>query len=211
MSRRPDWLLQQLPVAMVEDDFLSRFVMIFQSIADTELHHVDQLKHVFDPNVAPDEIVRVMGWWIGIEWIDSSLPDELQRSFVNGYSQLLRWRGTCRGLTMLIEMITGAPVTITDSGGVYLEGASIERDPHVVLRAQQTGWVTEADLTRIVRAELPATVTFELFVGSRQLWPQTAALAEATFQGSAARPTWDPPALQWAAPVVANADNGAST
>ena len=31
--RRDDWLLQQLPVAMVEDDFLARFLRIFQVVA----------------------------------------------------------------------------------------------------------------------------------------------------------------------------------
>ena len=34
-----------------------------------------------------------------------------------------------------------------------------------------SGWATEPDMLRIVRAELPASVTFELHVGSRQIWP----------------------------------------
>ena len=95
-QRRHDWLLQQLPVAMVEDDFLGRFLMIFQTIADTELHQIDTLQHLFDPAVAPDAMVRTMATWVGIDWVDSSLPDLLQRDLVRGYSSIVRWRGTRR-------------------------------------------------------------------------------------------------------------------
>lgn len=172
--RRSDWLLQQLPVSMVEDDFLGRFLMIFQSIADTELHQIDTLKHMFDPAVAPDAMVRLMGQWIGVDWIDPSLPDELQRDMVRGYSALVRWRGTRQGLKMLLELVTNGPATVIDNGGVYPEGEAPVTDPHVVLRIESTGWATERDVLRIVRAELPASVTFELFVGDRRLWPTDA-------------------------------------
>jgi phage tail-like protein len=169
--RRDDWLLQQLPVAMVEDDFLARFLRIFQAIADTELHQIDTLKHMFDFEVAPDAMVRLMGWWIGVDWIDSSLPDELQRRIVREYSDLIQWRGTARGLKQLLELISLGDATVEDSGGVHLETDQPPAPAHVRLHVESAGWATEPDLIRIVRAELPASVTFELFVGSRQIWP----------------------------------------
>jgi phage tail-like protein len=169
--KRDDWLLHQLPVGMVEDDFLSRFLMIFQTIADTAMHQIDTLRHVFDPTVAPDNMVRAMGAWIGIDWIDPSLPDELQRRIVREYSELVQWRGTTRGLRQLLELISLEPAVVSDSGGVFLEGDSVQQPPHVQLHVATSGWATEADLLRIVRAELPASVTFELHVGSHQIWP----------------------------------------
>jgi hypothetical protein len=51
--RRDDWLLHQLPVGMTEDDFLVRFVTIFQRVADTVVDQVDGVEHAFDPTVAP--------------------------------------------------------------------------------------------------------------------------------------------------------------
>ena len=33
--RRDDWLIHQLPVGMVEDEFLVRFLSIFQEVGDT--------------------------------------------------------------------------------------------------------------------------------------------------------------------------------
>ena len=172
MNRRDDWLLHQLPVGMVEDDFLARFLRIFQRVADTELHQIDTLGHMFDPAVAPDPMVRLMGAWIGVDWIDPSLPDHLQRRIVQEYAELLQWRGTRRGMEQLLGLITDGPVEVVDSGGVYHEGEAPTSYPHVVLRAASSGWATEADLLRIVRAELPASVTFELYVGSRRIWPR---------------------------------------
>jgi phage tail-like protein len=169
--RDDDWLLHQLPVGMVEDDFLARFLRIFQSVADTEMHQIDTLPHMFDPNVAPDAMVRAMGQWIGIDWIDSSLPDDLQRRIVREYSELVQWRGTARGLRQLLELISLEPAVVHDSGGVYLENDAPPQPPHVKLYVASPGWATEADLIRIVRSELPASVTFELHCGSRRIHP----------------------------------------
>ena len=167
--RRDDWLLHQLPVAMVEDDFLARFLRIFQTVADTLLHQVDTLPHMFDPAVAPDGMVRLMGAWLGVDFIDSYLPDDVQRRIVREYSSLVQWRGTRQGVRQLIEMISGEPATVEDSGGVYVEGESPGNPPHVKLTVASTGWATEVDLLRIVESELPASVTYELWVGDRLL------------------------------------------
>ncbi len=169
--RRPDWLIHQLPVGMTEDEFLVRFVSIFQEVADTVLHQADTIPHLFDPSVAPDQVVRLMGAWIGIDWIDSTLPDHLQRRIVREYAALLRWRGTARGMRQLLELITDGPATVVDSGGVYVDGAAPRMAPHVRLEVASAGWADENDLLRIVRAELPASVTFQLMVAGRQIWP----------------------------------------
>jgi hypothetical protein len=140
-------------------------------VADTELHQIDTMRHMFDPTVAPDAMVRLMGWWIGIDWIDSSLPDELQRRIVREYSELVQWRGTLRGMKQLLELITLDSASVGDNGGVYLENDAPVQPPHVRMHVERSGWATEPDLIRIIRAELPASVTFELFVGSRRIWP----------------------------------------
>ena len=80
--RRDDWLTHQLPVGMIEDDFMLRFVTIFQRMADTVVHQVDALPHAFDPTVAPLPMVRAMAGWLGVDWVDSSLDDRVQRQIV---------------------------------------------------------------------------------------------------------------------------------
>jgi phage tail-like protein len=169
--RRDDWLVHQLPVGMVEDEFLVRFVSIFQTVADTVVGQIDNLPHMFDPTVAPPTMVRTLGRWIGLDWIDPSLPDALQRRIVREYFSLLRWRGTKRGMRELLELISEAPAIVEETGGMFQEGQSPADIGHVVLRVRSTGWATEPDLLRIVKAELPASVTFEVFVAERRIWP----------------------------------------
>lgn len=172
-ARRPDWLLEQLPIGMTEDDFFARFVRIFQSVSDTVMHQVDNVPHVFDVAVAPLPMVRAVGSWLGVDWIDPSLPDALQRRIVREYSAGLLWRGTRAGLTRLLELLCDAQpgdVIVEDSGGVYTDDAP-NTAPHVRMSVPDTGWTTEGDLVRIVKSELPATVTFELRVGGRMIHP----------------------------------------
>jgi phage tail-like protein len=183
--RRNDWLANQLPVGMTEDDFFMRFVTIFQRMADTVVDQIDTLPYMFDPSVAPDNMVRAMAEWIGVDWVDSSLDDRLQREIVMKYSQLIQWRGTNQGLVLLLELLSGGPVEVRDTGGVFPEGESPHAPPHVRLDLAQAGWNRTADLIRIIRSELPATVTFDLWVAGEKIWPvgQGQQLAE-----SASRP-----------------------
>ena len=171
MHRGP-WLIDQLPMAMLEDDFLVRFLGIFQELADGYMLQVDNIEHVVDTTVAPDTMVRALGSWIGAPPIDPSLPDQVQRRIVREHGQMLQWRGTAMGLRHLLEMVTDAPAEITDSGGVYAEGEAPENAAHVTIRVESSGWTTEDDLLDLVRSELPASVSFELAIGDRTIWPR---------------------------------------
>jgi phage tail-like protein len=156
---------------MAEDDFLFRFVTIFQRLADTVAHQIDTLGHMFDPTVAPEPMVQTMAQWMGVDWLDSSLDGRLQRKIVMEYSDLIRWRGTRRGLEALLELLSGAPATVRDSGGVFAEGESPAAPPHVRLDMGSAGWNSVGDLVRIIRNELPATVTFDLWIADERVWP----------------------------------------
>lgn len=170
--RRADWLVQQLPVGMTEDDFFVRFVSIFQEIAGTVLDEVDTLPHLFDTAVAPDSQVRAIGSWVGLDWVDPTLPDAAQRRLVRGYCAGLPWRGTALGLSRLLTLITGSTPEIEDSGGVFLEDEAPEAWPHVSIRLPSAGRATVNDLCRIIRQELPATVTFDLEIDGTLVHPR---------------------------------------
>lgn len=186
--RRDDWLLQQLPVGMTEDDFLRRFLGIFQTIGDTILTQVDVIDDVFDPTVAPDGMVRLMGRWIGLEWLDSSQDDEVQRAAVLEYAQLLRWRGTKRGMEGLLGFMSGGgDVLVDDSGGVYAEGEAPRTAPHVRMAMSESILTHTDDVIRIVRAELPASVTFELSIGGEVVWPRSGPGGEVVRQNQEVR------------------------
>jgi phage tail-like protein len=169
--RRDDWMLAQLPMGMLDDDFFVRFVSIFQNVATSLLDDVDNLGNIVDVTVAPDPVVRWMGGWLGITSIDASLPHELQRHIVRASGEMLAWRGTRRGLQAFLELMSGGPVEIEESGGIFAEGEGGRRPPFVRMTVQSTGWVPEADFVALVADEVPAGVAHELYVGERRVWP----------------------------------------
>jgi phage tail-like protein len=168
---RGDWLVNQLPLGMLEDPFLVRFVRIFQTVASTIVDQVDNLEHQLDVSVAAPSMVRYMGRWLSVDNIDPEMPEELQREIVVEWGKALPWRGTRRGLEALLALATAGPVEVEETGGIWRAGEGPRRPPKVVARVASTFWTTEEALLAMVRAEVPAAVPFELFVGDRRLWP----------------------------------------
>ncbi len=169
--RRDNWLIHQLPVGMTDDDFLVRYLTIFQRLADTVIEQVDQMSLMFDPDVAPDSMVRTMAQWLGVDWVDSSLEDRRQREIVRRYAELIQWRGTHRGLQLLLELLTDGPVEVRDTGGVFAEGEAPGGPAHVRIDVGTSGWNRPDDLVRIVLSEVPASVTLDMWIGNEHVWP----------------------------------------
>jgi phage tail-like protein len=165
--RQQDWLLDQLPVGMVQDDFFRRFVSIFQEVATSYVEAADGVEHVADPTVAPAQLLPWLGTWLGTSVIDPSLDIDTQRRLVIASGRTMAWRGTRRGLTEWLNVLTGGPVLIDDPGGVHREGEAPELPPVVRIRVMSSGWLPEDEFVALVRAELPAHVGLELFVGDR--------------------------------------------
>ena len=168
---RQDWLIGQLPAGMLDDDFLLRFLGIFQSVADTVMHQVDTIDHLADTAVAPPDVVRYMGGWLGETMIDPALPATSQRRIVSQAGRSLPWRGTAAGLGDLLEATTGFPVTIVDPGGVHREDEAPVAIGPVVVDIARRGQATAEQLAEIVRSEMPASATYELRIEGIRVWP----------------------------------------
>ena len=65
---------------------------------------------------------------------------------------------------------------------IFPEGESPAAPPHVRLEIESAGWNSVPDLVRIVRGELPATVTFDLWIAGERVWPTDEQLAARTGQ-----------------------------
>ena len=157
---------------MRDDDFFASFVSMFEVIATTHLDHVDQLEHVFDLTVAPPVMVRALGRCVGVDLLDPELDETLQREVLIEMASLARLQGTNRRLTRVLERVTRERVGVIDSGAVVIEGFAAPAPPHVRIQVESTGWMDEDDLVALVRRELPASVTFEIWLGDRPLWPE---------------------------------------
>src|SRR5688500_13614443 len=104
MPARGQWLIDQLPLAMLAADHIMPFLGLLQALADGYMPHVDHIERVADTTVPPDPMVRALGAWIAVPPIDPSLPDQVQRRIVREHGQMLQWRGTAMGLRHLLEM-----------------------------------------------------------------------------------------------------------
>ncbi len=169
---KPDrWMLDQLPVGMLSDDFFTRFVSIFQAEAGTLVAHGENLPHLADPTVAPPAMVRWMADWIGLDGIDPDLPEDTQRRMVTTAARTLRRRGTPRALATFLELFSGGPAQVLDGGGVWREGEAPADHAWVVMRVGSTGGLQDADFVALIADHVPAHVRVELWVGDRQIWP----------------------------------------
>lgn len=177
--RRDDWMLAQLPMGMLDDDFFRRFVGIFQEVSTSFLEGVDNLEHIVDPAVAPTSLVPYLGSWIGVRSIDPSLPERLQRRIVEESSSILAWRGTRRGLVQLLELLCEGDVEVVESGGVWREGESPSTPMRIEVRVQATRWTSTEDFVALVLDELPAHIPVEVFVAGEMVWPAVAEVRSA--------------------------------
>jgi len=169
-ARSPYWLLNQLPVGLLDSDFFVRFVSLFQELGGTLLDDADNIDNVLDLTVTPPDMLRWLGSWIGVDSVDPSLPEDLQRLIIAGSATSLRWRGTRRGLLAFLRMTTGGQCEVSDGGGVFAAGEAPADDRWVRMTVETTGWLEERDFVALVRDELPAHVRAELWVGERLAW-----------------------------------------
>ena len=167
---RGDWLVNQLPLGMLQDVFLVRFVRIFQDMATVYLDHVDSLAHQLDPAVAPPSMVRYLGRWLGVRSIDPTLPARAPARHRPGVvddpgvaGNAARSRDSCS------SSISGAPADVTDTAGVFHEGETPANAGFVVARVESVGWATEPALVELVRSEIPAGARLEFWIGDRRV------------------------------------------
>lgn len=163
-------MLDQLPVAMLDQDFFVRFVSIFQELGTALLEDADNVEHVANVTVTPKPLLPYLGSWIGVETIDDSQPEELQRRIVAGAARTLTWRGTARGLRSYLELISEGPAQVEEGGGIWRAGDAPEDTAWVVMRVESTGMLELDDFVDVVRDEVPAHVRAELYVGPDRVW-----------------------------------------
>lgn len=178
MSRHEDWLLRQLPLGMLSEDFFVRFVSIFQEQAGTLVAHADNLAHLADVRLTPPEMVRFMAQWLGLPGIDPEYSEAAQRRILQTAAATLQWRGTTTGLTRLLELYSGGPVIVSEGGGIFEQGEAPVGPAWVVMEVQSTGLLEEADFLSLVLDEVPAHVHAEVWVGQHRIWPTAEQLAD---------------------------------
>lgn len=106
--------LDFLPIIFHDSDFMSRFLLIFQSIWEPIEQRQDHLAMLFDPRTCPAPFLHWLAGWMGVA-VGPRWPEGRLRTLLAEAVELYRWRGTQYGLTRMIEVCTGLTPVIAET------------------------------------------------------------------------------------------------
>ena len=105
--------LDNLPGIYRDNQFLGRFLLIFESILGPIERTVDNVSQYFNPDLTPPECVAWLGSWLGLV-LDERWPEERRRGLISSAVELFQWRGTRRGLSEFVRLYSGITPEIVE-------------------------------------------------------------------------------------------------
>lgn len=102
-----------LPDIYQENDFLQRFLHIFEDIWEPLEQRQDHIEMYFDPRTCPAVFLPWLTSWLGIP-LNAHWPEARKRRLLSQAMELYSWRGTLYGLARMIEICTGLAPEITE-------------------------------------------------------------------------------------------------
>ncbi len=190
---RPGLLMSFLPAIYAGDDFMRRFLFIFEDTLKPLLRQVDSLHYYFNPLFTPPEMLDWLAGWVSLV-MDESWPLEKRRKLVHAAVDLYGRRGTKAGLTEYIQLYTGVEPHITE----YVDGMTLGSETQLGINTMIAGRETfsftvtlnlsnieqaemsriEAKVRQIIEAEKPAHTAYRLVIISKAAASPSAKAAE---------------------------------
>jgi phage tail-like protein len=107
-------LLRYLPALYTEqDEFMGRFVMLFESFWNPIEDRINNIHYYLDPKLTPPDLLPWLATWVDL-LLDEKWPEEKRRQLLSVMVPLYRQRGTRRGLAQYLEIYTGQPPHIAE-------------------------------------------------------------------------------------------------
>ena len=146
--------LRDLPAMFQEDDFLGRFLLIFEALWEPMEQRQDQVAMYFDPRTCPAEFLPWLAGWLNLT-LNPHWPESRRRQLVAEAMDLYRWRGTAYGLRRMIEVCTGlVPAISDDPARPFVFRISVTIPPGSDVRRET--------IEELVRTHKPAHVGYQL-------------------------------------------------
>lgn len=156
------------------DEFIGRFLLIFENILKPIEKMIDNLAFYLDPLTSPAALLPWLASWVAFT-LDPTCPEQKQRELVKRAAELYRWRGTKRGLAEYLRIYTGSIPRISDSmlgmrlGPDTRLGINTRLDCAgggyhftVTLELDETSQVSEQKIRSIIDAQKPAHTMYNL-------------------------------------------------
>jgi len=103
-----------LPDIYQENDFLQRFLHIFEDIWEPLEQRQDHIAMYFDPRTCPVSFLPWLASWLDIP-LNPHWPEARQRNLLAQAMEHYSWRGTSYGLARMIEICTGLTPEISEN------------------------------------------------------------------------------------------------
>jgi phage tail-like protein len=154
--------LRYLPALYSGDDFLGRFLLIFETILSPIERTIDNLPFYFDARLTPPEALPWLASWLGLV-LDERWPEARRRELIRAAVDLYQWRGTRRGLVEFLRLYTGLTPEILETGVGRRTVVEDEAFRMIVrLRVPDPERIDRAMVEAIIDAEKPAHVGYTL-------------------------------------------------
>lgn len=146
--------LNHLPILFQDNDFLGRFLLIFESLWEPLEQRQDRIEMYFDPRTCPASMLPWLASWLDMP-VSPYWPEDRIRHLICEATELYRWRGTRYGLTRMIEICMGVTVDIVNDP---------ER-PFVIrirVKRPESGEIDRLLVEDLIRTHKPASVGYVL-------------------------------------------------
>lgn len=125
--------LRYLPELYDQDEFMGRFLMLFESFWSPIDTQIDSIPNYFDPRLTPARFLPWLASWLDLE-LDESWPEEGIRQLIRWAIALHRSRGTRWGLLKYLELYTGQIAEIVEQRAEnFILGADSKLGPGIAL------------------------------------------------------------------------------
>ncbi|MEL6814409.1 MAG: phage tail protein, partial [Cyanobacteria bacterium J06598_3] len=169
-------------------DFMERFMTIFEQAFDPTVQTTDTLWAYLDPLTAPKSLIAFLAQWV--DWpLNPNWTLSRQRRLIKHAVELYRWRGTRKGLQLMLHLHTQLPWEKEESAdvpqaieikesfdtGFVLGTAKLSENPRlgggrpyfftVTLRPrtiEQANSLDEALVRKVIEQEKPAFCNYHL-------------------------------------------------
>ena len=176
LAQTPSAYVKYLPSIYTRDEFIGRFLRIFESVLSPVDGQIGSLDSYFDPDLTPDIFLPWLASWLDVTLVDS-WTRERKVALLRAAPDLHRWRGTRRGLREHLRLYLDTDPEIEESAGGLRLGPSTQLGFRttlgdtgarhhftVTLRVPDPSLLDYTAVSALIEAQKPAHCTYSLVI-----------------------------------------------
>lgn len=148
--------LNYLPAIFQNNEFLGKFLRVFETLWEPMEQRQDHIEMYFDPHTCPKNFLPWLAGWLDLTYNENWPEWQMRKMLREGFA-LGRWRGTLHGLESIIELCAGHKPEISPS-------PTNQFVFNIKVKLPESAGVTESFLEQVIDLHKPAHVAYTLEV-----------------------------------------------